>query len=172
MKSVIGSLAISFIFALGGCQSVQTAKSDGAQETLPSDDSSEVLIRHLLRRSREADSEVIRLEDEVAKHDNKCLNEEIAILEGRTVEPKDRVKAEDHSAAVKALNNDLSRMAQGMLDAEEVIELHNRKHPESPWADLKEDLRESCGDCTKERAIRDLQLKEEAQQGVHTDSKK
>jgi hypothetical protein len=37
-------------------------------------------------------------------------------------------------------------------------------HPESPQADVKDVLSLECGNCTRERAIRELQLKEEAGQ--------
>jgi hypothetical protein len=54
-------------------------------------------------------------------------------------------------------------MVQGLLDAEEAIEEHNRRHPEHSMADVKYMLRQFCGDCTRERATRDLELREEAQ---------
>jgi hypothetical protein len=165
MKTAGILLLVGALFVLSGCMETQTAKSESSQKTLPPD-RFEVLAWHPLRRSREADSEVIRLETEIAKHDNKCLNEEIAILEGRAVGPKDRVKAEDHRALAKATEKDLARMVQGMLDTEDAIEAHNRKHPGSPMAETTNNklVRLMCGDCTQERAIRYSQLKEEAQE--------
>lgn len=64
------------------------------------------------------------------------------------------------------------RSAQDALDAEDAIEQHNLRHPESPWADVRYILRWECGDCTKERAIRDLQLKDEAPKDAHASSAK
>lgn len=59
----------------------------------------------------------------------------------------------------------LGRLAQYLLDSEASIEDHNRRHPESPWASVKDVLRELCGDCTRERRQRNLQLAEEATGG-------
>jgi len=143
---------------------------------VPPDDKSEVLLWHLLQRGEESDAEISRLQNEVLKHDNKCLEEQIAILEGRN-QPDDPKRdldevVERQRALEKRTNANLSRMAQGMLDTEDVIEYHNRRHPESPQADVRDLLRLFCGDCTRERAIRDSQLKEEAQKYEHSDSKK
>ena len=62
----------------------------------------------------------------------------------------------------ESLNKALDLMIQDALDGEAVIEAHNRKHPELPWENVKQDLIQICGDCTKERAARDAQLREEA----------
>lgn len=158
------------------CQpSSQTPSTMASEVPLPPDDRSEALLWHLLRRSEESDAEIERLQNEVLKHDNKCLEEQIAILEGRT-QPADPKRALDEAVERqrtfgKSANADLSRMVEGMLDTEDVIEYHNRRHPESPQADVKDLLRQFCGDCTRGRAIRDSQLKEEARKYEHSGSK-
>jgi len=98
-----------------------------------------------------------------------CLEEQIATLEGKThsTYPK------SDSQAVKSarLLRDLDRMAQGFLDAEDVIEYHNRKHPDHSQAVIKDLLRDVCVDCAQQRAARDLKLKEEDQEFTHSAKK-
>jgi hypothetical protein len=125
-------------------------------------DSDEILLGHLLRRVQDLHSELDKQENEVLKHDKRCLQEQIAALEGHPIrsprqDPMDAVRERHES-----LNKALDLMIQDALDSEAVIEVHNRKHPELPWADVKQDLIQFCGDCTKARAIRDAQLREEA----------
>lgn len=134
VKTVIALLALNLLFAPGG----YTQKV-----TPPSDAGSEVLIRHLLRRISDLDSVI-------AKNETKCLEEQISLTNGGHVPHK-------HD-----LLEGIDRIVQFMLDSEAAIEEHNRQHPESPWADSKEDIREFCGKCLPQRAVRDLQLKEEA----------
>jgi hypothetical protein len=155
--------------------SSQVPSTMASKVPLPPDDRSEVLLWHLLRRNEESDAEIERLQNEVLRHDNKCLEDQIAILEGRT-RPADPKRALDEDiekqrASAKSMNANLSRMVEEMLDTEDVIEYHNRRHPESPQADVKDLLRQFCGDCTRDRAIRDSRLKEEAQKYEHSGSK-
>ena len=93
----------------------------------------------------------MKSENEILEHDNRCLQEQIAALEGRPVHHKN-----DPAARVLALGESLdetnSRIAQYLLDSEAAIEDHNRRHPESPWANSEAVLKLMCGDCTKERA--------------------
>jgi hypothetical protein len=164
MKAAIAPLVASLLFSLCGCQTAK--QSANAVSVAPQDDTSEILIQHLVRRERDLAGEIGKLENEILEHDNKCLQEQIAALEGHPIRhaKKDPVASAVASAHAldESLNAGLSRVAQNVLDGEAAIEEHNRKHPESPWADSKELLRSICGDCTKERAARDLQLKEEA----------
>ena len=143
VKTVIVLLPVSFLFVLSGC----------TRNVPPPEDRSEILIRHLLRR-------ISDLNHEIDKRENKCLEEQISLVKGQRVAHQN-----DPQGAI-------DRMSQYLLDGEAAIEEHNRKHPESPWADTKDVLRQLCGDCTKERAIRDLQLTAEAQQIGRVDSKK
>jgi hypothetical protein len=148
---------------------VAPKNTEAAKVPPPQEDRAEVLLWHLLRRSEKSDAEVLRLQNEVISHDNKCLEEQIATLEGKThsTYPKS-----DPAAGTATRVSNLSQMVQGLLNGEEVIEYHNRRHPESPQADVKDLLRQLCGDCTRERAIRDSQLREEAQKYEHSGSKK
>jgi hypothetical protein len=132
------------IAALSGCRMDQTVrKSDGAPKVSALEDRYEVLIRHLQRR-------ISSMADEIGERDNKRMEEEIALLKGQRVHHQDQ------------LLSGLHRMPQDLLDAEDFIEEHNRRHPEHSFADVKELARDLCGDCAKERAFRDSQLKEEA----------
>jgi hypothetical protein len=171
---VLAPIVFSLLLVLGACQGsdsqkIAMVKPAIVQKTVPaSDDKAEVLLRHLSQRANEADHEIVHLQGEVLKHDNMCLEEQIATIEGKahSTYPK------SDSEAVKAARSlrDLDRLAQGLLDAEAVIEYHNERHPEHPQADIKDLLRQLCGDCTQQRASRDAQLKKEEQD--HTDSSK
>jgi hypothetical protein len=162
MKMVVALLVLCFLFAMGGC----------ARKAPPAEDRSEILIRHLLKRINDSDTEISNLQDEMVRADTKCKEEQIAILKGRAlpIDPKREVNGV--KALRKTVMGGLNRMAQELLDAEDVIEDHNQRHPESPQADIKDLLRQMCGDCTQERAVRDLQLKEEAEQHGRTENKK
>lgn len=142
--------------ALGGC----------VRKLPPQEDTSEILIQHLMRRVSDLSSEVQDRQNDILKHDNNCLSEEIAALEGRPTHRSKQEQLDDAVAKSKAFSEgmiaDLNRGAQNALDGEAAIEEHNRKHPEAPWADSKDLLRLLCGDCAKERAFRDSQLQDEA----------
>ena len=56
----------------------------------------------------------------------------------------------------------MDRISQHALDMQAFVELHNHRHPEDPMADVETLLRDMCGDCKRERAIRAAQLREEA----------
>jgi uncharacterized protein YlxW (UPF0749 family) len=164
MKIAIALTAASLLFTLNGCREAQTAKKSASdKKVLLRDDSSEVLIRHLLRRISDLTSEVSKRENEIVEHDNRCLKEQIAALEGR---PINRAKSDPVASAEalgKGLEVGLNRMVQNLLDNEEAIEQHNRNHPESPQADLQDIIRKMCGDCPDIRATRELQIRQEAQ---------
>jgi len=128
-----------------------------------SGDKSEVLLRHVLRRVSDLTDELGKRESEIVENGNRCLQEQIAILEGRSIRHAKR----DPSAGIATLSQRLAesnhRLVQNLLDNEDWIEEQNRKHPGSPQADIKDLLRHMCGDCTRERTIRDAQLKEESE---------
>lgn len=69
-----------------------------------------------------------------------------------------------HAKPPSTLVTDLDLLIQETLDTETWIEEHNRRHPESPWADINDVLRELCGNCAAARGVRERQLQEEAQE--------
>jgi hypothetical protein len=148
--AVVASLA-----ALSGCRTVP-AVTPKAQVA---DDRAEILIRHLQRQIDDSDKEIGRLRTEMLKRDNQWLQASIDSLEGRPSHGPPQLR----QALPPGLSNALNSMAQHSLDAEEMIELHNRNHPEAPYEGL---LQELCGDCTRERQLRNQQLKEEALGGA------
>ena len=120
----------------------------------------EALTRHLVGRVEEANGRINSLQNEMLKQENEYLDEEIAILQDRPVPKHDSMDSQRQMA--KDLEDAAARAAQDALDSEASIELRNRIHPEAPEADLKDLLRLECGDCQKERATRNAQLKAEA----------
>jgi hypothetical protein len=170
MKTIPALLVAALLIPVSACRKARTAKPEGAPP-----DKFEALTWHLIRRADELNNDIVKLEVEIAKHDNKCLTEEIEILEGRTRpvnRKRDVEQARQKSIALSnSLLTDVDRMSQGLLDTEDAIKEHNLRHPESPWANVNDMLRMICGDCTRERAIRDSQLKEEAQKHERPDSK-
>jgi len=134
MKTAAVLLAINVM--LCGCQ---TGITEGNAQKASKPDESEILIRHLLRRNNDLTREISSMERE-------CLEGQIS---GKRI-------ASDPTVA-------LDRMVQNLLDGEDAIEEHNREHPESPQADIRDVIRQMCGDCAQERVARDRQLKEEAQ---------
>jgi hypothetical protein len=161
--TIIVILGAGCLLSLGGCRTAHKANVGGVQNSPPSVvDPTEVLIEHLVHRVDELTSEVGKQQNETLAHDNRCLEEEIAELEGRPIHrPK-----EDPTASARKLAETTeagsSRMIQALLDGEDAIEYHNQRHPEAPWADVKDVVRLMCGDCARERAIRNTQLEEEA----------
>jgi hypothetical protein len=132
-----GPIALVILLLLGG------GCSRPAPPTPSGVDTSEILIRHLLRR-------IAALNDEISQGENKCLEEQNALLRGQRVKHR--------SDPLTGLN----RLSQYLLDGEAATEQHNRNHPEAPWAESKDLLRDMCGDCTREKAIRAAPLEEEA----------
>jgi hypothetical protein len=108
---------------------------------------------------------VAKKESAIIEHDNNCLEEEIAILEGKPAHRIDaRAAAREASRALaERLREGSGRRSQYLLDSEEAIRQHNKKHPQSLWAESEDLLRLTCGDCAEERALRDSQLKSESQ---------
>jgi hypothetical protein len=157
------AIALLAMILLSGCREVHPAKSESVQKAPPPKDTSEILIQHLVRRVSDLTEEIDKRGNEIVEHDNKCLEEQIAVLEGRPVHQGQSNQLADAKALADSLNASLGRAVQNLLDSEEATAEHNRRYPESPWAEGKDLLRLMCGDCTKERAVRDLQLKEEAQ---------
>lgn len=100
---------------------------------------------------------ILKLKKEIVVRENACLASEIALLEGR--HRSDRPKLESSG---KSEEDNISTMIQQLLDGQDAIEEHNRKHPEAPHDDVADALRLLCGDCASERAARNSQLKEEA----------
>ena len=133
MKTIVfAALALALALALAGC--AQKSQADDEYETL---------IHHLLKRTES-------LNQEISAHDKTCRDEELSLIRGGRL-------------ADKGLNmSNFDRMDQDLIDFEAFTELHNRRHPESQWAYSKELLKSLCGDCARERAIRNVQMKEEA----------
>jgi hypothetical protein len=92
------------------------------------------------------------LSTEIAKSENKRLEEENAMLRGKRV----------HHTVNADQGMDLQ--VQHMLDAEAAIEEHNRKFPDAQWAGIKDLLQQFCGDCKDARVLRDAELAAEAKQ--------
>jgi hypothetical protein len=145
----VGAISLALLMLLSGCAKAPQQRVD---------DSAEILIQHLLRRVADSDKEVQRLRKELIERDNLWLHADIDSLEGRPSRKPPPLKGRTLSEEIVDVNE---RSSQHSLDAEELIEMHNRNHPESPYADLKELLRETCGDCAQERAIRDRQIEQE-----------
>jgi len=149
MKTAIALLSISLLFVMGGCRGNQIAS--------PQDDSSEILIRHL-------NSRIGAMAIEISKRDKECeqdkLKETKRSLSGQRVTTEDVTRESEEDAKHQLEGLDL--VIQNLLDGEAEIEEHNRRHPEHPYADVKDVLRQMCGDCVQARAVRDQQLKEEA----------
>src|SRR5437899_9118709 len=147
MKALLAGALLSI--SLVGCRAnpqagQMTEKSTSAPKAVsiakaePISDSSEVLIRHLLRRIQDLSGEVQKRQNETLEHDNKCLQEQIAVLEGRPVHHAKRDPAADARELARSLDAGIERVAENLLDGEAAIEDHNQKHPESPWADVKD----------------------------------
>lgn len=172
MRTVTVLLAITLLLNLGGCResrkasqpiaAAPTDKSENKAPVAPPTDNSEILIRHLLRRVSELTDEGEKMKTASIKADTACLNEEFAILEGR---PSHR-PALDPVAHARAFSNSLDsslrRAIQNLLDSEAFVAEHNLNHPEAPWENSNDVLRLMCGDCLKDRATREVQLREEA----------
>ncbi len=155
MKTVITLLAVGLLITCGACNRKASAQKD---------DRSEIMIRHLLRRNSDLIEEASKRENEILEHDNECLKEQIAILGGRPIRHAKSDPLALNRSFREGLHAGLDRLIQHNLDAEDMVENHNRTHPESPQASITGLLRDLCGDCKREREIRDSQLKEEAQQ--------
>lgn len=124
-----------------------------ARAELAKPDRFEILTWHLLDRVQEATLTI-------QKHDTACeqergeeLDNDIARLEGRPQpHPRDTVRA-----AAKNRDRDIQsaeRMAQDLLDSDDAIREHNRRHPDHQWAVTGDAVKIICGDCEKERAAR------------------
>jgi hypothetical protein len=166
----IGLVAIAFCLAvLAGCgkptSSSVAAKSAPATEPINSpvaqaDAEYEALVRHLLRRVSDANKRILILQNDMLRQESQYLDDEYEILQGRPTPKHD--PEESRRRRMKDDLDNLHRQAQDMLDVEAFIELHNRTHPESPQADVKDILRMQCGDCEKDRSKRDADLRAEA----------
>ncbi len=110
------SCAASQLFAILLCLSISGCSRPAPQQKPPSSDTSEILIRHLLRR-------ISALNDELSKSENRCLEVQNALVRGQRVN--------HHSDPLAGLN----RLLQYLLDGEAATDEHNRKYPQAPWAD-------------------------------------
>jgi hypothetical protein len=147
------AIPVMLFTLLSGCTARTVPKADI--------DDSEILIRHLLNRV----SELNLLVDE---RYNKCLQEQLDELKSSAASGGNGFEAAKTRALARARHSDaeihetFERLAQYLLDSEAAIDLHNRKHPESLWADGKATLRSVCGDCAEERSNRESQIQSEA----------
>jgi hypothetical protein len=84
----------------------------------PQEDKYETLIRRLLKRVSDSDLQITKIE-------NQCLEGQNVILQGRHIS--------------HPLNSapSLDRLVTEAHDAEDFIEEHNRRYPDSPWAEVK-----------------------------------
>jgi len=164
MAMLKSTTAVVLLIGLVGCQRPNiSAKSETIQKPLD-DQAAEIMIQHLLRRAEAAEGEIPKLRGEVLKHDNRCLEEQIAALEGHPIKSPRQDPVAASNAMAKELEASLSTAIQGLLDGEAAMEAHNARHPESPWGDLKGLLRQMCGDCVAERTAWNLKLAEETQE--------
>jgi len=149
-------LAVLAIGSLAGC-----SRAIPPVAKPPTDDRDEILIRHLFRRLADSEREATSLRGQLIDRENLWLKADIDELEGR---PRPKHPAlKDQRPPSEIITDAIGRVRQSDLDYEELTELHNRNHPESPYADSwSQLLRETCGDCTAERTLRNQQLKEEA----------
>lgn len=147
-------LTIAALMILASACSTRVATKKAAGNAPAAEDRYEVLLRHALRRSRD-------LEKQVADQENQCLKEENRILRGERKSPL--AAANDLAASLDGSND---RIIQGLLDSEDYMQEHNRRHPEEPWADVQDLIREMCGECRKERVQRDLEMAEEAKKAA------
>jgi hypothetical protein len=165
------TVILILLLGLAGCQHPNTiVKSETIQKPLD-DQADEIMIQHLLRRAEAAEGEIPKLRGEMLKHDNRCLEEQIAVLEGHPIKSPRQDPVAASRAMAKELEASLSVSIQGLLDGEAAIEAHNARHPESPWGDLKVLLRQMCGDCVAERTAWNSKLAEEAEKYKSTEKK-
>lgn len=166
----VAAVVMVFMLSLGTCQNpkpIQKTESVAKPASVSPDDSSyEILVRHLLRRIADLNNEVQDAKNDAMKRENKCIEDEIAILEGRNHPADEQARMADIAVRSQATGKDMlesiDRMIQRMLDSEAAISEHNHSHPDKPWADVEDVLKQTCGDCSKARALRNAQLAEEA----------
>jgi hypothetical protein len=96
------------LFLLFSCHPSQPKAATGPDEA-------EILIQRLLKQES-------TLINEIQKTENHCLEEENDMLRGKRVHHR------------LDLTPGLDRMSQYLQDSEAFIDLHNKRHPESPWA--------------------------------------
>jgi hypothetical protein len=90
----------------------------GKKAQAPQEDKYETLIRRLLKSVSDSDFQIAKIE-------NQCLEEQNAILQGR------------HISHPLNPAPSLDRLVTEAHDAEDFIEEHNRRYPDSPWAQVK-----------------------------------
>ena len=74
-------------------ESNDAKSASNPEQAPPADDRSEILMRHLLRRVSALSDKIAKSENEILEHDNRCLQEEIDILEDRPTHPqKERIQ--------------------------------------------------------------------------------
>lgn len=109
----------------------------------------EVLAWHLQKRIEELGKLVGKLEHQLVERENLCLDSEIAVLEGRRSKKRPPLES-----LASSLGRSMDRMIQDLLDAEDAIEEHNRKHPQAPMAQVRDLLTSLCGRCEPYRTMR------------------
>jgi len=154
-------LILALLLMSNGCRTQH--KTEATNLSSAKDDPSDILARHLTRRIAALTQQIGKLKNEIVDHDNRCLQEQLAALEGHSVRHTKPNRAKDTDALLKRLSEGLDLEAQSLLDSQAAISDHNRKHPEAPWAGVEDVLRLICGDCSQQRAFRDAQLKDEAE---------
>ncbi|MGD0200850.1 MAG: hypothetical protein ABSD27_08890 [Bryobacteraceae bacterium] len=147
------AMLVSMVFSIGCAKAPAPAKKDAGD-----DDRTELLLRHLVHRVDELRDALGKSRNETLAHDNRCLEDQIAELEGHPVHHPRYDPAASARKLAADLDSDLESMAIDLLDSQAVTEYHNRHHPEAPWDDRDDALRLLCGDCSKERAARDAKI--------------
>ena len=132
MRFVCALLVICSFSALSGCSRSGT------------EDRYEILIRHLSQRTQ-------ALSLEVLKAKNQCLSEENLLMHGEKLARPDLDPVADMASTI-----------DNLLDGEDFIEEHNRRHPGEPWTNIKSVIVQICGDCREARAKRNREIAEEA----------
>jgi hypothetical protein len=82
MVSVERAMLLAVMLFLLGCGTKVSEKPKPVKTAVTEVDPSDLLQRHLVRRISDLTTQIGKLENEVLEHDNRCLQEQIAELEG------------------------------------------------------------------------------------------
>lgn len=151
MKNPIAPRAICtvVIVLLSACTSnpSEPTSTNGKQHATDAD-STDTLLSYFLTRTEDLTKQIGEQKNVTLRHDNECLDDQIAILKGRPRRPQ----TSDPLAAPKSTHDALELLIRTQLEFEAVVQDHNHRHPSWAWADHPELAASFCGDCRAERA--------------------